>query len=78
MLIDLNPVIRKQPAIYGSYGYASEDLEQALDLMHSGAIDRKTLISHRYPLDDVAEAFEAQCSPDAVKVVLKIGPSTSV
>ena len=77
MLIDLNPVIRKQPAIYGSYGYASEDLEQALDLMHRGAIDRKTLISHSYALDDVAEAFEAQCGPDAVKVVLKIGPSAS-
>jgi threonine dehydrogenase-like Zn-dependent dehydrogenase len=74
MLIDMGPIIQKQPVIIGSNGYASEELVQALDIMRTGAVDRKTLISHSYPLDDVSEAFETQCRPDAVKVVLTIQP----
>lgn len=72
MTIDMGPIIQKEPVIMGSNGYAPEELVQALDLMRSGAVDRQTLISHRFPLDDIAEAFETQCRPDAVKVVLDI------
>jgi threonine dehydrogenase-like Zn-dependent dehydrogenase len=72
MLIDMGPIIRKQPVIIGSNGYAPEELVQALDLMRSGAVNRKTLISHSFPLDEISAAFEAQCRPDAVKVMLTI------
>ncbi|ARS27274.1 zinc-dependent alcohol dehydrogenase [Sphingomonas sp. KC8] len=72
MTIDMGPIIQKEPVIMGSNGYAPEELVQALELMRAGAVDRQTLISHRFPLDDISEAFETQCRPDAVKVVLDI------
>ena len=70
MTIDMGPLIEKQPTIMGSNGYAAEELVEALALMQAGKVDRRTLISHHFPIDAVAEAFEVQCSPEAVKVML--------
>jgi (R,R)-butanediol dehydrogenase / meso-butanediol dehydrogenase / diacetyl reductase len=72
MTIDMGPLIQKQPVIIGSNGYSSDELVEALELMRSGKVDRATLISHRVPLDRIAEAFELQASPTAVKVMLTI------
>ena len=72
MLIDMNFVISKEPTIMGSQGYAAEELEEALELMRSRKVNRVDLISHRYPLGDVADAFEMQARPEAVKVMLEI------
>lgn len=71
--IDLMNLIRKQPTIMGSNGYSAEELKLALQLMRDRAVDRMGLISHQFPLDDIAEAFETQCYPEAIKVVISIG-----
>lgn len=68
--LNLMPVIQKQISIFGSLGYASEELDQALALMASGRIDRDRLISHRFPLDQVDAAFAAQGGRDAIKVMV--------
>lgn len=78
MSIDFNYVIHKEPLIIGSNGYAADELGEALDLMACGAIRRDRLVSHRFPLEAVAEAFAAQCRPDAIKVMLQIGPESGV
>jgi threonine dehydrogenase-like Zn-dependent dehydrogenase len=70
--IDLNPVIQKEPLIIGSNGYAAEELVEALELMRLGRVDREGLVSHRLPIEQAAEAFAMQCSPEAIKVVLRI------
>ncbi|SNS79197.1 (R,R)-butanediol dehydrogenase / meso-butanediol dehydrogenase / diacetyl reductase/hypothetical protein [Sphingomonas laterariae] len=72
MTIDMMPIIHKEPVIMGSNGYAPEELVQALELMRDGKVDRNTLISHSYPLDAISDAFEMQCQPQAVKVMLDI------
>lgn len=72
MTIDMGPLIEKQPTIYGSNGYAAEELAEALAMMQDGRVDRATLISHRFPLAQVDDAFQAQMAPDAVKVLLEI------
>lgn len=72
MTIDMGPLIQKQPVIIGSNGYSSDELVEALELMRSGKVDRATLISHHLPLDHIAEAFELQASPTAVKVMLTL------
>jgi threonine dehydrogenase-like Zn-dependent dehydrogenase len=72
MLIDMNYVISKEPVIMGSQGYAAEELEEALELMRSRKVDRVGLISHRYPLGKVADAFAMQARPEALKVMLEI------
>jgi len=70
VLLDLSPIIQKQPTILGSNGYAAEELREALALMHDGSVDRSSLISHRFGLHDVSQAFATQGAPQAVKVLL--------
>ena len=70
MTVDMSPLIQKQPTIMGSNGYASGELVEALDLMAQGRVDRASLITHHLPIEQAAEAFEAQCAPDAVKVMI--------
>lgn len=72
MTIDMGPIIQKEPVIMGSNGYAAEELVEALDLMRAGTVDRRTLISHHFPLAEVGAAFETQCKPEAIKVMLDI------
>lgn len=72
MTIDMGPIIQKEPVIMGSNGYAAEELVEALELMRAGTVDRKTLISHSFPLDEVGAAFATQCQPEAIKVMLDI------
>ena len=74
MPIDFSYVIRKEPVILGSNGYAAEELIEALELMATGKVDRRRLISHHFALEAVAEAFAAQQLPDAVKVMLQVPP----
>jgi (R,R)-butanediol dehydrogenase/meso-butanediol dehydrogenase/diacetyl reductase len=70
--LDLTFLIEKQPRIIGSLGYASEELADAVALMGEGAVDRRILISHRFPLDDIVEAFETQGAGQAIKVMIEI------
>lgn len=71
--LNLDPLIGKQPRIVGSLGYASAELTQAIDLMASGKVDRAKLISHRFPLDRITEAFETQGNGSAIKVMVLPG-----
>jgi threonine dehydrogenase-like Zn-dependent dehydrogenase len=70
--IDMSPLIEKQPTIFGSNGYAPEELVEALHLMSSGQVDRATLLSANFPIEHIVEAFAAQMKPNAVKVMLNI------
>lgn len=72
MSIDFGYVIKKEPVIMGSNGYAHEELVEALNMMRDGTIDRKILISHNFSLDEISQAFETQATPEAVKVMLGI------
>ena len=72
MTIEFSNVIKKEPVIIGSNGYAPEELDEALDMMRAGTVDREGLISHTYSLSDIAQAFEKQGQPEAVKVMLTI------
>ncbi len=72
MSIDFGYVIKKEPLIMGSNGYAAEELAEALAMMRDGIVDRELLLSHRFPLQEVSAAFETQATPQAVKVMLSI------
>jgi threonine dehydrogenase-like Zn-dependent dehydrogenase len=71
--LDLMPLINKQASIRGSMGYLPEDIEQALALMAAGKIDRRMLISDRFALDRINDAFETQGNGAAIKVLVKPG-----
>jgi 2-desacetyl-2-hydroxyethyl bacteriochlorophyllide A dehydrogenase len=48
------------------------NLPGAIELMKSGQVDTRPLITHRFALDDIKKAFETQLTAvDAVKVIVK-------
>lgn len=71
-VLDLNYVTRKGVRLLGCWGWSPEEFSEALDLVASGAIDRKPVISHQFPLDRIRDAFEAQTEPEgSIKVLVK-------
>lgn len=70
--IDVNQIVSKNLTVIGTLGYTEEDMRDALDLIASGQVDRKPLITHRYALTEAAEAFEAQVNTaQTLKAVIK-------
>jgi (R,R)-butanediol dehydrogenase / meso-butanediol dehydrogenase / diacetyl reductase len=69
--LNLHNLIFKQPKLIGVMGYDPQDVADALAMMSDGRIDRASLVTHQFPLDRAAEAFQAQDNyADSIKVVL--------
>ena len=69
--LDRNQIVRKHVRLLGSWAWNTADFRQALELVASGRIDRRPLVSHQFALDDAAEAFEVQEAGQAIKVLVK-------
>jgi len=70
--INPNIIVRKGLKVIGSWGFSKEDFVQSLELMRSGTIDRKMLITHEFSLDQGKEAYETQLRVDeSIKVIIK-------
>ena len=71
LTLDFSILVAKQVQIIGSYGGWPEDSIKAIELMRSKRVDREGLISHEFPLDQAAEAFETSCTVEnSIKVVI--------
>ena len=62
---------RNEWTITSSYGAAPVDLKESLDLIASGKIDIKQLITHKLPLDKIQEGFKLVSeAKESLKVVI--------
>ena len=69
--LDPNRLVQKEIRVLGSFAYTTADMEAAFALIASRKVRPETLISHRFALADVQEAFEVQCRSDvSVKVMI--------
>ncbi|MCY3774503.1 MAG: alcohol dehydrogenase catalytic domain-containing protein [Candidatus Aminicenantes bacterium] len=74
--VDLGRVLESEAVVTGSHCYASTGLDTdfgaAIDLMASGRVDATRLVTHRFPLEAVEEAFRvaANKSSGSIKVHL--------
>jgi threonine dehydrogenase-like Zn-dependent dehydrogenase len=67
--IDVTKIVHKQPRIVGSLG---GDFARALELLASEHIKTKELITRRFPLEEIPEAFETQMqAAEVVKVMIQ-------
>jgi 2-desacetyl-2-hydroxyethyl bacteriochlorophyllide A dehydrogenase len=61
----------KELELIGTLCYPTE-FAQALELLASGAFDPESMISHRFSLDDVAQAYKTAADPQrSAKVIIK-------
>jgi len=69
--INLMQVVKKELNIYGSWTCAFT-FPESISLVAQGKIDLKSLITHRYSIDEVARAFKeaSQYSEDRIKTVI--------
>jgi len=69
--LNLHNLIFKQPKLIGVMGYEPQDVCDSLAMMADGRIDRASLVTHQFPLEQAQEAFQAQDNyADSIKVVL--------
>ena len=68
--MDVNAIHYNELTVTGAFGLARRDFDLAFDLVASGRFDVKSLVTHRFPLEDAVEAFAAAESGDAIKVAI--------
>ncbi|HEX7819265.1 MAG TPA: zinc-binding dehydrogenase [Sphingobium sp.] len=72
-LPDLRLVMLRELTVIGALAYETE-FPDVIDLLDRGVIDLSPLVTHRFPLGEIAEAFRVQLDPDkAVKVLVLTG-----
>ena len=71
LTIDTNILHYKELYLFGSHGASPKHHQMAVDLIASGTIDMKRYISHRFPLSQAPEAFQAAEDRDGRRVVIK-------
>ncbi len=70
--VDFNPFWRNDISIKTSYGAAPVDNRESLELLRRGSVQVGDLITHRYPLEDIGEAFRTAARPGgALKVIIE-------
>ena len=69
--IPINDYWRNEVTIMTSYGAAPQDLDEAYDWIKSKKLNVVDLISHRFPLNKVGQAFNTVCEAnESMKVIL--------
>jgi len=69
-----NTLFFQEIILHTSYSAGPYETRQALDLLSTGRIRPETVITHRFPLKEAAQAFKLVAKPgDALKVVITVG-----
>ncbi len=69
--LDSNQVHYKELVITGSTACSTENCRQATQIIQSGLVDLSEMVSQRFPLSDVAQAFAAAEDRKSLKIVLE-------
>jgi L-iditol 2-dehydrogenase len=69
--LDLNPFWRNDISIKTSYGAGPKDNYKALELLQNKRIEVEDMITHRLPLEKIAEGFDIAVKGEGLKVIIK-------
>lgn len=64
-------IVRREISLLGSMIYQDE-FPEAMALLAAGQVRGDRLLTHRFPLDRIGDAFEAHRAPDSIKVALTL------
>lgn len=68
--LDVNAIHYKELAVTGAFGLTRAQYRRALDLITTGQIELASMLTHRFPLHDIAEAMGVAESGTAIKVAI--------
>lgn len=68
--LDSNRIHYDELRVIGSFSYHPSYHQVALDLLSRGQIDADKVVTATFPLDRIADAFEAALSPTQLKVIM--------
>ncbi len=69
--LDMSKVYSKEITLVTSYAASDNDTKEALELIKSGKLDVKQLITHTYPILDSQKAFDhARSGENAMKIII--------
>jgi len=69
--MDVNAIHYRELIVTGAFGLSRHDYDRALGLIASGRLDVRSLVTHRFSLDDIVLAFAtAEADRTAIKVVV--------
>ena len=71
--VDFFSVVRREVSIAGSMIYQDE-FPEAMRLVAAGTVRTRPLVTHRFGLDAIGEAFTAHRHPDSIKVAVLTTP----
>ena len=78
--IDLIPPLEKEQSIIFSSCYSlldgKHDYEIAIDLLASGRVSLDSMVTHRFPLERIADAFETAYDKTSGSVKVQIHQGT--
>lgn len=70
--VNFNDIVQKELRVLGSFAYTPDDCRAAFDLIAGSRVNVEPLISHRFDLDDIDDAFQAQRSTaTSIKVMVR-------
>ena len=69
--MDVNAIHYRELVVTGAFGLSRKDYDRAFDMIASGGLDLSGIITHRFSLEEVDEAFEMAESGKAIKVSLQ-------
>ncbi|WP_164217747.1 zinc-binding dehydrogenase [Virgibacillus sp. YIM 98842] len=67
---DLEKIIQREIRVVGSRSQKPADWEPSLELMNSGKVDAKSLVTHEFDITEWDKAYDAIKSGEAIKVLL--------
>jgi L-iditol 2-dehydrogenase len=70
--ISVEPLVRKEIEIFGSFIYSYQDFSRAIKVIHKGKGIFSPLISHRFPLKDTGKAIETTEKGKGIKVMVNL------
>ena len=79
--VDLRQLLRKEVNLLFAWSYAMWDgvaeFQISIDMLADGRVDCDSLVSHRFPLDEIQDAFSTaldRYASDAIKVLINPDP----
>ncbi len=69
--VDVNVIHYNELVVVGASSLQRRDLKTAVNLIASGAVDVRQLVTKVFPLEQISEAFELAESGGAIKVIVK-------